>query len=766
MTLIDTQPGTEQHDRFSTEAAFRSVTWDGTARGYIPSDPPKYSPAVKMHDPAPADIDAVSYEVIRYALMSANLEHGDTIARLSMSPVVMVARDFQSSLMTETGDLVYLGSGVQYFSNQNALTVKYILEHHSANGLNDGDIWLSNDPYIGASHQSDVSLVTPVFVGDELFCWLSNSQHFQDVGGSMPGSQVTTAADAFADPSSWPPLRLVEDGRMRDDVEHAFVRQSRVPHYSRMDIRAAIGAIQATREKVLKMVERYGADVVKGVMNRLIDAGEKVFVDRLAKIPDGRWSHRIYTEGALPGDKNLYAYQVNVTKKGDRVIVDNAGTDPQTGSINLTYAGFSGIAQATITQQLIPDLAGAYGGAYRRIEIQPVPGLLNCADYPAAVSPSGASTVMQVLSCAATAVCKMLASGTDGTRELTLGAPSANLASLIGGGLNKAGQQFIYQNTDGLMGSLAGRATRDGVDAGGQWWIPDSAIENAEQIESGMPFVMLGRRLRPAGLDGSGRYRAGVGFRETLLVHGALGGQIFWYVNESFSNGQGLFGGNPGSIARARVKHATDAVELLGRSVGIGGIDDVTGDEELLPFKGMFGFANGDVIEWTSPAAAGYGDPLLRDPELVLADIEGGLATEEIAKRVFGVVISQGTIDHAATESGRLAVRRERLGREPEAEVDAPDNAVRIGDVLHVVDGRWWSNGADLGPASETYRSNADIRETKLYDIGPEFEPADVESADRFVLREYLCPVTGYRIDAEIAVSGSEILEDVLIAAL
>ena len=111
------------------------MKWDGTARGYVPSEPPKYSPAVKMHDPAPVDIDAVTYEVIRYALMSANIEHGNIISRLSMSPVVMVARDFQSSLMTETGDLVYLGSGVQYFSNQNALTVKYILEHRSATGL-------------------------------------------------------------------------------------------------------------------------------------------------------------------------------------------------------------------------------------------------------------------------------------------------------------------------------------------------------------------------------------------------------------------------------------------------------------------------------------------------------------------------------------------------------------------------------------------------------------------------------------------------------
>lgn len=761
MTVETPTAGYEHH----TEAAFRAVPWDGTARGYVPSEPPAYSPVVTMHDPAPVDIDPVSYEVIRYALMSANLEHGETIARLSMSPVVMVARDFQSTLMTETGDLVYLGSGVQYFSNQNALAVKYILEHRSSQGLVDGDIWMCNDPFIASAHQSDVSLLTPLVLDGELFCWLSNSQHFQDVGGSMPGSQITTAQDAFQDPSSWPPLRLVENGLLRDDVEHAFVRQSRVPNITRMDLRAAIGAIQATRGKILALVERYGADVVKGVMRRLIDSAQKVFVDRLAGIPDGQWSHRIYTEGALPGDTNLYAYQVNVTKRGDRIIFDNAGTDPQAGSINMTYAGFSGIAQASITQQLIPDLAGAYGGAYRHIDIFPLPGLLSCADYPAAVSPSGAGTVMIMLNATAVAVCKMLASGDETTRSLTLGAPSSNLASLIGGGINAAGQPFIYQNTDGLMGSLAGRATRDGVDAGGQWWIPDSAIENVEQIESGTPFVVLARALADAGMDGSGRYRAGAGFRETLLVNSVLGGQIFWYVNESFTNGQGLFGGNPGSIARCRVKHESNALEEMANARVPDSIDAVDGVEEVLKFKGMFSIANGDVIEWTSPAAAGYGDPLLREPAAVLADQRAGLLDSDAAARVFGVVLAGDAVDESATADRRIDERRMRLGREPGDVVAAPAGASRVGDVLHIVNGRWWSNGADLGTASENYRAGAQIRETRMRDTGPEFEVSDIASADRFVFREYLCPVTGYRIDAEIALASSEIFSDIIISA-
>jgi N-methylhydantoinase B len=256
-----------------------------------------------------------------------------------------------------------------------------------------------------------------------------------------------------------------------------------------------------------------------------------------------------------------------------------------------------------------------------------------------------------------------------------------------------------------------------------------------------------------------------VGFRETVLVNSVLGGQIVWYVNEGFANSQGLFGGNPGSIARCRVKHDTRVVDAFSSRRVPRDIDDVEGDEEVLKFKGTFMIANGDVIEWTSPSAAGYGDPLLRDPEAVLADFVAGHLDEELALRVSGVVITEGTIDAAATSRQRLAVRRERLGREPGDVVEPPTGAQRIGELLHVTNGRWWCNGADLGSSEETYRMRATVRETRMRDTGPEFEVADIESVDRFVFREYLCPVTGYRIDAEIAAEGSDIFTDIEIAA-
>ncbi len=354
-----------------------TVTWDGIARGYVPPEPLRIDPGLALHDAACADVDPVTFEVIRYALLNANVEHGQTLQRLCVSPITMLTRDFQPSILTERGELVFLGPYLQYFSNAQALTVKWILENRSADpGIGPGDMFLSNDPYVGTPHQPDTIVAAPVFVGEQLFSWVANVLHHSDVGGSVVGSFCVDAADIFTDPAAFPPFKIVEAGRIRPDMEQVFLRQSRLPGVVQMDLRAAISANTVTVRKIEALVGRYGADTVKTVMGKVVDAGEALFLDRLRQIPDGTWSHRLYAEASHTGDTGLYRYQLTVRKRGDELIVDNAGTDPQAGSINVTYAGLVGAFLSALTASLTPDLAGAYGGVYRRVRFEPVPGTL------------------------------------------------------------------------------------------------------------------------------------------------------------------------------------------------------------------------------------------------------------------------------------------------------------------------------------------------------------------------------------------------------
>jgi N-methylhydantoinase B len=372
------------------------------------------------------------------------------------------------------------------------------------------------------------------------------------------------------------------------------------------------------------------------------------------------------------------------------------------------------------------------------------------------------------LNAAGIVVAKMLGCAGEDVRELALGPCIPHFYGHILGGADARGNIFILANTDGMIGSLGGMPERDGVDAGGHFWIPDGIAANCEDLEAQYPLLVLSRRLLPIGADGAGRHRGGLGFSETAMTRGALAAQHVLHTNEAFSKAQGVFGGSPGTRASMRLRRSTDvAGQLAAGSVPLG-VGDLTGEEELIPFKGApLALGPEDVWEWVSPSTAGWGDPLRREPADVLADITGGRLEPATAARVYGVIVAGAGIDEAATIERRRELRRERLGTTatPADPIEPPASARLVGDLLCVVEGRWWCNGADLGGVDENYRERCKVREVSARQIAPEFEASDTEIADQMVFREYLCPVTGYRIDAEIARAGEPVLQDIRLVA-
>ena len=133
--------------------------------------------------------------MVRHALWNVNEEHGATIQRLSGSPVAMYALDLNPSILTEDAEFVYFGPYMQYMSGVTDTQVKWTLENRSDNpGIRDGDMFLANDPWVGAAHQMDVMLLCPVFWKGELFCWVTNCLHQYDIGGITPGIVLPVGA--------------------------------------------------------------------------------------------------------------------------------------------------------------------------------------------------------------------------------------------------------------------------------------------------------------------------------------------------------------------------------------------------------------------------------------------------------------------------------------------------------------------------------------------------------------------------------------------
>jgi len=234
------------------------------------------------------------------------------------------------------------------------------------------------------------------------------------------------------------------------------------------------------------------------------------------------------------------------------------------------------------------------------------------------------------------------------------------------------------------------------------------------------------------GADGAGRRRGGLGFIEASIPWNSPFMQMHLYGNESSAKGQGQLGANPGSRAAFRMRSGTDALARLANSEVPQNFDSIGGDELPVLFKGPpLDLPTGFAWEWVSPTAAGWGDPLRRDPLGVAADIAAGLLSVEDARRVYGVVRADpsGSVDRVATTETRLALRRERLGgKEPGEAVEPPTGPVQAGDLRHVVNGRWWCNGADLGPSDQGSKAKAAHQKLSFAERAPEFGR---RSADR-----------------------------------
>jgi len=760
------------------------IVWDGIARGYAPPEVLSISPRLRLQTAEDPEVDPISYEVIRNSLQNINLENGHTIQKLSISPITMINRDFQCAILTETGDVMFMGPYLMYLANTLGIMTKWVLENRGESpGIEDGDVFLCSDPYVGSSHQQDTELTSPVFWKDELFCWVANSVHYSDVGGPAPGSFCLSSQTIWEDPPLFPPMKLVERGALRADMEQLYLRQSRVPATVAMDLHAALAGITVSRQRILKLLERYGAETVKAVMKRTLDAGELAFVEKLRLIPDGRWSERIYTEAALPGDTGIYVSQVNITKEGDYLTVDNEGTSPQVGSINNTYAGFVGGVLAPLTLMLAYDLGGVCGGVSRRVKFRPTPGTITCADYPAPISGAGVCNMPMVVSTATGATAKMVACADPPLRDKALGIADVHAyGGWIFNGINQHGQFFMAMHSGMAPGAIPASPGRDGIDTGGQDWVPGMEASNVEDNEMSWPVLTLFRRENKADAAGAGRYRSGVGAEEAWIIHrtDSLDTQV--YNNESFAKCQGLLGGNPGGRAFFRVKRDTDVAARLAAGTVPQSVDEVTGEEIPLFWKGRpVELDVGSMWTLNFPNLAGYGDPLDREPAAVGRDLSEGKISVEDAFEVYGVVaVADGIgaglkwmVDAEKTDEERAERRRRRLeDSRPAVEahglVEPLDGTERraIGDRLGTV---WTSHGAryactcgqDLGPVQVDLKDSCRLRESPVDSIGRGYESFAKDIADKMCFREFYCPLCGARLATEVARREDDQLWDI-----
>jgi len=745
----------------STEEKTPAV-WDGKRDSYRPEPDwrDRVSPNLHLHEEADDDLDPVTYEVIRHRLWTINSAHGDTVTRISGSPV-FASLDFNMCILAEDGEIVMNAPFIQFLNSGAPYGVRFMMETLSDQpGIQEGDVFLCNDPWVGAVHQMDVLFASPVFVDGKLFAWTTNAGHEYDLGGVVPGGWPQNALDVYYDPVVLPPIKIVEGGVLRKDLERMYLRQSRMPDLVALDFRAQLSGCRFAAGQIKELCDQFGPATVKGAMRRIIDSSQSGFAEKLSRIPDGTWSQIRYLDERLPGDPHNHRVQVNLTKRGDRIVVDNEGTAPQVeGALGIPFLSFAGAVLSVVSVTMLYEHLFANGGGARQIDYEVEPGLLNTVRYPAAVS-AGLLNIVTYMGMIQTCVARML-SCDDELRSDAVGAAPDYIVPVVAGEDDR-GNYYGSAILDHLGMGSGGRAESDGVDVGGASWSPLSALLNAEAVEQWFPLIFLWRR-ELVDSAGAGRHRGGVGWSYAWTSYRARSMELSSFGGGaciSTSSGDGTMGAYPIPNASATLKTETDLSELFGRNEVPAGIDGVGGKTRRLSLKtNEFALHEGDVVEMTTSGGGGFGDPLGREPGLVARDLANGHVSRAAANDVYGVVVGDdGEVDMAATEARRRDVCRERAAwkatverwpelaseDEPIAEATGdPEQRVHESIVSRDDDGRRVLACAHCDTVFCGHHGN--YRSGLLFDEGPlSLIPASVPplplAEQPMVLRRYCCP--------------------------
>ncbi|MFC5993610.1 hydantoinase B/oxoprolinase family protein [Pseudonocardia hispaniensis] len=622
-----------------------------------------------------AEVDPLTYEVVRHRLVAITDDMGDAVKRMSGSVVVTDCNDFGTGIMDEVGETVQVGLYNTQLGSALDMAVRWTLRNRSANpGIGPGDQFLLNDPWVGGGlHQNDVTVLAPLFHDGRLFCWTSVVAHQVDLGGVSPGSWSISGRDVFAESLPIPPVKIVDGGRLRADIEDMYLRRSRVPKLIGLDLRAKIGANNVAHDRLTALLGSYGPDTVKAVMKKMMNDAEARLRAKLRELPDGTWSAVAHQDGARAGDRDIHKIVVAMTKRDDRLIFDFTGTDPQVeGIINCTFAGLRGGLLPILLTMLCPDISWSPGGIFRCVDIISEPGTINNCTFPAGIGKASVNSAWATQNAVSETVAAMLGTHPELSRSaMSVCQGTFDLALLAG--VDQRGGGFATMLCDSMAGGMGAKMDGDGVDTGGQNCIPMGRIADVEINEFSFPMLYLWRR-EEADSGGPGRWRGGVGASSCFIPYDSPAGEVHLVVSangKAVPQSPGIYGGYPAATQWDVLIRDTDVRDQLAAGRIPQSIEELGGRPDTLPPHLETDLAADDVYFTHWQGGGGMGDPLQREPERVAADVAAGKVSQRAARDVYGVVLGDvgadgtHTADVAATEALRHRLRHQRAGLTP-----------------------------------------------------------------------------------------------------
>ena len=561
------------------------------------------------------DVDGVTVDLIENALRNAREEMDAVLFRTAMSPGIREQGDCFPMIANVEGKMVVgqFGSFIGPF-----------LSVYDAE-IEEGDIILTNDPYLcnaAVSHLPDWVVLVPIFRHGRHIAWSAMFGHMSDNGGMVPGSIPIEATTIFQEGIRIPPTKLYKKGVLQEDLLELILHNVRTPQWNRFDLNALVAACNTAAKRVVELAERFGDDVLFSTMDTMLQRNYDAMKHIIGMfIPE---EPREFEDYICDDGMGMGPYKIKCTlwREGDKAIFDFAGTDPQAqSSVNFflnedMFKMFFG----SFTINVVDPQIVFNDGFYDLVDVRIPEGTLLKPKYPAALSgrTHALGRIFDILG----ALLGM------GAPEMMLNAAGfSDSPHLFYSGYDKKGKWFqLFQIG---FGGVPGRPVGDGPDGHSLW--PGFTNVPNEFIESYFPLRIERYETIPDS-GGAGLHRGGNGL--SVAYRFLADGQIGIHDDRWLTYPWGVLGGETGRRSTKRLVRND-------------------GSEEWLPAK-VEGIKveEGDVLYFNTWGGGGWGDPFVRDPELVKIDVDRGLVTEEGARR-YGVVVENGAVNIEATSALR-----------------------------------------------------------------------------------------------------------------
>jgi N-methylhydantoinase B len=557
-----------------------------------------------------AGIDPVTLVVVQNGLQQVATEMDLTFERAAFSPVISEGFDRSDGIYArDSGDVIAQGElGLPIFVGVMQFTTRAVIEH--TRDPRPGDIFLVNDPYAGGTHLMDVKMVKPYFYRGRHWAYLSNTGHWPDTGGAVPGGFSTRATEVQQEGLRLPPVRLFREGVMQEDILAIVLANIRVPEERIGDIKAQVAALTVGERRLTALLERYGEETVSACIAELRRRSEQMMRGHIAKIPDGVYTGEAFVDSDGV-DPDPLAIRLTLRKEGTDLHFDfSESSPPCRGPLNAVIATTRAAVYLAI-KHIFPDVP-INAGCFEPLHIADPHGTFLYARYPRPVSGCAAEVSSRIAECVFTTLARAIP-------DDLFAAPAGTSGNLTLGGYDPMRERhYIMYVFSG--GGYGGSRTGDGL-TNGCSTIGISKTQPTEVLEQHYPVLFERYALRERS-GGAGRTRGGFGVDYRIRIR--RGEALLSFLMDHGRFGPpGLFGGHDG--AKNEV--------LVSRQGGEYTSPHLSKDEDIRVVAG-------DVVTVRTPGGGGYGDPRERAPELVRRDVVRGYITAEDAARDYGVVVT------------------------------------------------------------------------------------------------------------------------------